>query len=162
MKGGRTGDPGEGIIIHFRFPQQLSICRIHGVNIGSPITDERRVARPGTCFDAAYADGRAHGGGRLKKPVDAARSGAERIDVAALAADKDTASGDGGLRVSSHITGKTESPFEFQTGHFGSGEARHRAILKARVRRVHAPAVPERSSQRVGEVTRCGAAHGLS
>ena len=96
MKGGRTGDPGEGIIIHFRFPQQLSICRIHGVNIGSPITDERRVARPGTCFDAAYADGRAHGGGRLKKPVDAARSGAERIDVAALAADKDTASGDGG------------------------------------------------------------------
>ena len=160
VKYGRTGDAGERIIIDFCFPQQPAIRRINGVNVGGAVTDECREARPRACFHAADADGGTHGSSGLKKPVDAACSSAERVDVAALAADKNAASGDGGLRVSSHITGIAKRPLEFQERHFGSGQPG--AILKARIGRVDAPSVPGRPSQWVAKATGRGAAHGRS
>ena len=161
MKCRRAGDPGDWIIVHLRFPDQSAVCRVDGVDVRGPITDERGVPWSGICSNAADADGRAHGSGCSKKPVDAAGGGTERIDVAALAADENTAADDRGLGVGADVTGKTKSPFELQPRHVRRGEPGHRAILISRIGRIHAPAVPERSSQRVGEVVGGGGAHGL-
>src|SRR4030095_9353956 len=86
----------------------------------------------------------------LEEPVDATGFGAERVDIAALAADEDTAADDRGLGVGVGVAGKSERPFHLQPW-YSSGRYAGRTALKPRVVVVLAPAVPGRSVERAGE-----------
>ena len=118
-------------------------------------SDRRRTRRTrGPCPSSTSADRdrSAHAAFRFEEPVDAAGRRAQRVDLAAPAADEDAAADDRGLRVGVEVAGEPERPFHFQAWHLPRPSGRRRPLLEARVGRVLAPAVPARPVQRIREV----------
>ncbi len=142
-------------------PQQLARARIDGVDVRGAIADEGCGAGAAVGLDAADADRSTDRGGRLEEPVHATRRGAERVDVATLAADEHAPAGHGGLRVRRNVAGEAERPFELQTRDGGGREPGCRRVLVSRIRGGGAPTVPGRTrEQAVGARSRTRT-HGL-
>src|SRR5439155_25213817 len=97
----------------------------------------------------ADRDGRSDGGFGLEGPDRAAAGRIERVDEAALAADEETSADGGRLGARRRGVRKTERPFQCELRNLRGRQSRLRRRLKARVRRVDAPAVPARAGREI-------------
>lgn len=83
-------------------------------------------------------------GGGIEGPARAAGLAIERIDRAVMAADKDRATRQRGLRARAQCVGKGERPFQLQRADIGAVEARNIRGNRVRARRIEPPAGEDR------------------
>ena len=115
-------------------PQERAGSRINAVDVGLYIAKIKAGER---CVNR---DGGPDGSGSFVRPVDATGARVERVHSAILAAQKEAPASYGGLAERGRGVRKSESPFQFQSGHLLGRQARKR--LEARVREVDSPTVP--------------------
>ena len=143
MQSGRSGDPGQRIIIDLRFPSKLSGFSVHGVDVRRQVSEVRRVAGPVRRF--SDRDRATNSGLGLHHPANTAGLGVERIEIAFPAADIHAACENNRLRARRSRAGKPERPLQLQLRHILGRQARGAGGLEASVLGGDRPPVPGRS-----------------
>ena len=120
---GSAGDDSEWMRVHVDFPPELTGRGIHGVDVGADIAEVGGVPRglpaDSTGASGADADSVANAGLREEGPVDTSGCGIQRVHVARIDADKDTAARHRGLAIDRRDAGKPERPLQRQPRHVG-------------------------------------------
>ena len=158
---GRCGHARGVVILDVRLPDLTPVLRVDGVGAGLEVTEEHRVADSSFALDRSHRHRVADTGPGAVRPVDAARGGIERIDIADIGADKDATGNHGRLPVGRRAPRIAESPFQFQTGNRRLGQPRRGRRLKAIVSGPVSPAVPVGSANVVQRrIARASIGHG--
>ena len=158
---GRCGHARGVVILHERLPDLTPVLRVDGVGTGLEVTEEHRVADSSFALDRSHRHRVTDTGPRAVRPVDAARGGIERIDIADIRADEDATGNDGWLSVGRRAPRIAESPFQSQTGNRRLGQPRRGRRLKAIVSGPVSPAVPVGSANGVQRrIARASIRHG--
>ncbi len=138
------------MVVDMGRPHRVAGADVHRMNIGA------RIAEIGAPAGLILADDDrcTHRRAGVDLPIGAAGLGVERIDLAALAAEKYPASHHCRLRVGARGAGNAERPFQLQAWNVGGRELRHVGALEAMLCEPGAPSIPMRRAQRIGKVWR--------
>jgi len=102
------------MIFHFRFPDLLTRHGIHGVDIALDVSKINGILCSVLSLDSTNGDGVAHSGICLERPVHASGPFVNRVDAAAIGADKNASRGDRGLRPHDFRGGQAEGPLQLE------------------------------------------------
>src|SRR5258708_20972523 len=131
------------MVVDFRPPQLLAGRRADRIGACAGIAEIRRPAIPALTDD----DRRSNALACIELPKGASTLSVERIDLSALASDKQAPANNGRLRDRSGRAGEAKRPLQFQAGQVGLCQPRHVRRLKAMLGRIDPPTVPMRYAQ---------------
>src|SRR3974377_1622213 len=107
-------NPRGGMSVNFLLPQQLPGTGVDCIHHATVVTKESSVTPSCLALDETDTDCRSHQGLRFKPPINATCGCAERIYFPSLASNEYTPADYRRLCTGTRVTGKAESPFEFQ------------------------------------------------